>query len=73
MFDDRRAVVAHRFELQRVRADRGDDRHGNAERLPGVGERLAVIPCRGGYDSGFRGRIAAQEVQPTSNLEGSGR
>src|SRR5439155_15762250 len=31
VFDDRRAVVAHRVELQRVRADRGDDRHGNAE------------------------------------------
>ena len=73
VLDDRRAVRAHRRELQRIRVLRHDDRHRDAEHATRVRERLAVVAGRRADDARLRRRIAPDQVEATAHLERRGR
>ncbi len=67
--------VLHRLDLDRVRVFRRADDRAHPEKARGVGNRLTMVPRRGGDDAAFALIVGepADEVDASPHFEGSGR
>ena len=53
---------------------RNDERHGDRQAPPGIGQTLAVVAARGAYQAraaGLPAPVAIEIDQPTAHLEGA--